>query len=178
MLGGHPRWPKHFASENRLPSSVSGCTSLLQPSASENGAREDSPSKLWFSGRGTPGQSFAVSRAAPRARSKHPLDIPVLDHVRCIHFTRAVSVFLLIFVVVRRQLAELGAESDSGEEHGPVLESGEGLDEGSASDTEMGPGPSERYVRTLEPPQSDISEAEEQREPVPSFLLKMLKPDL
>ncbi|ETE70142.1 hypothetical protein L345_04053, partial [Ophiophagus hannah] len=49
-----------------------------------------------------------------------------------------------------------------------ILESGEGLDEGSASDTEMGPGPSENYLLTLELPESDISEAEEQGELVPS----------
>ncbi|ETE70901.1 Ribosome-binding protein 1, partial [Ophiophagus hannah] len=51
---------------------------------------------------------------------------------------------------------------------GGVLEYGEGSDKGSAFNTEMGPGPSESYVLTPEPPESDISKAEEQGEPVPN----------
>ncbi|XP_070799428.1 A-kinase anchor protein 11 isoform X1 [Pituophis catenifer annectens] len=69
------------------------------------------------------------------------------------------------------QPVELAAESDSDEaeeEHGPVLEAGKGPDEGSASEAEMGPGPSGSDVRTSEPPEADSREAEEQEEPVPS----------
>ncbi|XP_070799765.1 matrix metalloproteinase-18-like [Pituophis catenifer annectens] len=74
-------------------------------------------------------------------------------------------------VVVRQQPAELAAESDSDEaeeEHGPVLEAGEGPDEGSASEAEIGPEPLGIDVQTPEPPEADSREAEEQEEPVPS----------
>uniref|UniRef100_A0A2H6NGX2 Uncharacterized protein n=1 Tax=Micrurus carvalhoi TaxID=3147026 RepID=A0A2H6NGX2_9SAUR len=71
-------------------------------------------------------------------------------------------------VVVRWQPVQTTVELDSGEEQGPVRESGEDSDEGPASDAEMGPGPSGSGVLPPEPPESSSSEAEEQGEPVPS----------
>uniref|UniRef100_A0A8C6YJ83 Ubiquitin-like domain-containing protein n=1 Tax=Naja naja TaxID=35670 RepID=A0A8C6YJ83_NAJNA len=68
-------------------------------------------------------------------------------------------------VVVCRQPGQTAAESDSGEERGPVRESGEDSDEDPASDAEMGPGPSGSGML---PPESGSSEAEEQGESVPS----------
>ncbi|ETE59436.1 hypothetical protein L345_14837, partial [Ophiophagus hannah] len=58
-------------------------------------------------------------------------------------FTPTYSPWAEVVTVVVAPLAELPAELDTeevGEERGPVLEAGEGSDEGSASEAEMGPG--------------------------------------
>ncbi|ETE61107.1 hypothetical protein L345_13144, partial [Ophiophagus hannah] len=64
---GHLWWPKHSASENRLPS----CFQLQQLPATLCQQQRSSRGTI-FAGRGPMGRSFTVSRVAPWASPKHP----------------------------------------------------------------------------------------------------------